>query len=104
MARAIAVDPRLNAARYDRAVLLWRELGRPAEAVVELDALLAADPDHANAYLNRGLARQELGQFAAALQDLNAFLAHPDHDPRYAATAQLVAAELQALLDEQARG
>ncbi len=43
--------------------------GRPAEALARFDALLAADPDHADARWNRALARLTLGDLAGGFLD-----------------------------------
>jgi tetratricopeptide (TPR) repeat protein len=58
-------------ARLARAVLYFRELGRPQEALADLNALLAADPAYAEALLNRAMLAQENGRYQDALDDLN---------------------------------
>lgn len=58
-------------------MLLWRELGRSAEAKTDLDALLADDPHYAPALLNRAMIAQNHGQYAAALDDLDLYLRLP---------------------------
>ena len=76
--RALTIDPSFRRVRLERAVLLYRELGATAEALADFDALLAEDPAYADALLNRGLAYQQNGRYAAALQDLEAYLALPE--------------------------
>lgn len=58
----------------DDSVLLRRgvsyyKLRRIPEALADYDAFLARSPDHAIAHYNRGLAREEAGDAAAALSD-----------------------------------
>lgn len=82
--RAYAADPRFRQARLSRAILLGRELKRPAEALADFDALLAEDPEYVPALLNRGLLLQEMGRYPEALQDLEAYLQlseREDHRP-----------------------
>lgn len=78
--RAYAVNPKMRRARLERAVILWRELGRIDEALTEFDALLEADPAYGKALFNRALARQESGRYALALADLEAYLRLPEED------------------------
>lgn len=81
--RALRIDPSLRKARLSRGVLLWRELDRPAEAIADFDFFLAADPVNGEALFNRAMARQALGQFNTALQDLEAYLElSPDDEYR----------------------
>ena len=61
-----------------RAVLLWRELDRPEEAIEEFNALLADDPHCGPALFNRAMARQKLGHFQKSLTDFEAYLQLPE--------------------------
>ena len=55
-------------------------MGRYAEAIAAFDDALALRPDLSNAYLNRGVAREELGNTAAALADYDrALQLNPDN-------------------------
>jgi tetratricopeptide (TPR) repeat protein len=101
--RAIRYDPYLYPARLDRAILLWRELGRVDEALLEFDALLAIEPDYGPALLNRALAAEATGDYRAALADLERYLSLPTgdlEDADYRAIAGRTAVLLRELLDE----
>jgi tetratricopeptide (TPR) repeat protein len=78
--RAFEIDPTFRRARMERAVLLWRELGRLDEALVDFDALLLDDPNYSPALLNRAMVYQNQSQFGAALQDLEAYLRLPQSE------------------------
>lgn len=78
--RAYAVNPQFRRARLERAIILWRELGRVDEALTDFDALLEEDPTYGKALFNRALAQQERGRYALALADLDAFLQLPQDD------------------------
>lgn len=100
MGRAYAAAP-LRDARRDRAILLWRELGREREAVEELTALLTTDPGDAAALLNRALAHFELGAYRPALDDLEAWLEHPQRDETLLGIATRYRNQLRGLLEEK---
>lgn len=78
--RAYQVNPQMLQARLARGVILWRELGRVQEAIADFDALLEQDPAYGEALLNRALARQEIGEYALALADLEVYLQLPGGD------------------------
>jgi tetratricopeptide (TPR) repeat protein len=102
--RAIRYDPYLYPARLDRAILLWRELGRVNEALLEFDALLAAEPEYAPALLNRALAAEAAGDYRRALADLDHYLDLPASagvDAEYRAIAGRTAALLRELEREE---
>ncbi len=61
----------MNLAQLQAAAALLQQ-GRPAEAEAQMDALLKRSPDDAEALHLRGLARGRLGQFDAAIADLQA--------------------------------
>ncbi|MFO0930713.1 MAG: protein kinase [Gemmataceae bacterium] len=65
----IGLWPELAWGHYNRGTALDRA-GKKDEAVADYTAALACDNDFLLAYLNRGLARLERKQFAAALEDL----------------------------------
>lgn len=91
---AYRIDPKFWQARLARAVLLWRELDRPEEALKDLNALLEEDPQNGDALFNRALIAQENGRFPTALQDLHTFLQeHPQHP--YQEDAQRLVAALE---------
>lgn len=78
--RAFEIDSSFRRVRLERAVLLWRELGREAEAVTEFDHLLTDDPDYAPALLNRAMIAQNEGRYSAALVDLDRYLQLPESE------------------------
>lgn len=72
--RAYNIDKRLRQSRLARAVLLGRELNRPAEALKDFDALLREDETSAPALFNRAMLYQQLGRYPLALADLESYL------------------------------
>jgi tetratricopeptide (TPR) repeat protein len=68
--RAIELDPTYPQARLHRADMLLAAK-RPAEAAAELDLFLTTNPDYAPALQARGRARVLLGQYEAAVADLD---------------------------------
>lgn len=80
-ARAYAIDPNFWQARVARAVLLYRELERPQDAVDEFDAILADDPECGPALFNRAMAMQKLGRFQDSLTDFEAYLQLEAQEP-----------------------
>lgn len=73
--RAYEANPAMKEARLARAVLLWREMERTEDALVDFDALIAADPGYSAALLNRALIYQQTGDYGRALDDLQQYLA-----------------------------
>ena len=98
--QAYRLDPTLRRARLDRAVLLYREMGRPDEALADFDALLAEDPEYGPALLNRAMISQERGRYASALSDLEAFLDLPEQDKEYRLIAERTAVVLREIVDD----
>jgi tetratricopeptide (TPR) repeat protein len=78
--KAYEIDPTFQRVRLERGVLLFRELGRLDEALLDFDALLAEDPEYGQALLNRAMLFQHNGRFPEALADLDAFLSLPPDD------------------------
>lgn len=56
---AIALQPDSIVARFNRSTAL-AAVGRHAEAVADLDAVLHADPGNTDAWHNRGVARSHM--------------------------------------------
>jgi tetratricopeptide (TPR) repeat protein len=98
--QAYRIDPKLREARLDRGILLYREMGRPDEALADFDALLVEDPEYGPALLNRAMISQELGRYAAALADLEAFLQLPEQDREYRIIAERTTSLLREIVDE----
>lgn len=65
---------------YARALALF-VANRRDEALAAFDALLAADPHHHRARLNRGVLLHQLGRDAEALADFDALVARTPDDP-----------------------
>ena len=70
MTRAIALDPNLVPALLIRANEYYR-LKQYADTIRDYDRVLALDPDNANAYADRGLAKMGLGRHSAAVWDFS---------------------------------
>lgn len=99
--RAYQIDPTFHRARLERAVLLWRELERPREALAEFNALLAENPQYGPALLNRAMVAQNCGMYETALADLNAYLLLPEAEiEAYRPEAERTAALLSELVEE----
>lgn len=88
-ARASNLHPLLERAYLERGILLWRELGRSTHAIRDLSAALSLHPNWPDALFNRALAYHAAGNFAAAMEDLNAYLALDDETWRDDAASQL---------------
>jgi tetratricopeptide (TPR) repeat protein len=66
------------------------DLGRPMDALLDCSAAIQIDPKCVNAYNSRGLIRMKVGQFDAALDDLEvAIKLAPDWELPYLNKAQL---------------
>jgi len=98
--RAFKIDPSFRRVRLERAVLLWRELGRSADAKNDLNALLADDPEYGPALLNRAMITQNEGHYADALSDLELYLRLPESENKaYREEARRTASLLRDLVD-----
>ena len=96
---ALEIDPSFHRVRLERAVLLWRELDRSAEAKTEFNALLADDPENGPALLNRAMIAQNDGQYATALSDLEQYLRLPaQHTENYREEARRTVRLLRDLI------
>lgn len=100
--RAYRIDPTLRRARLERGILLYRELQRLDEALVDFDALLADDPAYGPALFNRAMLAQEAGRYQDALDDLEAYLHLPGEE--YRAEATRIATFLRQLIEEKDEG
>jgi len=97
--RAYRIDPTFRRARLERGILLYRELQRLDEALVDFDALLADDPTYGPALFNRAMLAQEAGRYQSALDDIEAYLQLPAEE--YRAEATRIATFLRQLLEEK---
>ena len=78
---AIALSPGFTAARFNRALALYR-LRRPVEALEELDRLLDADPDDAACSNLKAAALTAIGEMDGAIASFQAALARRADQPR----------------------
>ncbi|MCP5098702.1 MAG: tetratricopeptide repeat protein [Chloroflexi bacterium] len=88
-ARAYKIDPTFHEARLQRAILLFRELRRPDEALAEFDALLKDDPEYGRVLFNRGLLLHELGRYQESLASLDAYIQLPERDDYWEEASRL---------------
>ena len=100
--QAYKLDPNFREARLDRAIILYREMGKFEEARADLNALLADDPSYEPALLNRAMLAQEQGLYVEALADFDAYLALPAGDQEYRRLASRTAELLRELVLELA--
>ena len=99
--RALDYLPGYQLARYNRALLYWRELQAAEKAVTDLTPL--AEEDYKDAHFIRAMAHQALGNYHAAVADLEAFLVrHPFGRSSNNAISQLNA--LYAIVDDMPPG
>ncbi len=99
-ARAYEVDPAFWQARVARAVLLYRELDRPQEAIAEFDAILADDPTCGPALFNRAMAMQKVSRYQDSLTDFEAYLQLSETDQHDQEDAARMIPLLQDLLND----
>lgn len=77
--RAIVYDPSFARAYLDRGILYWRELAHPCRAVLDLTRAYELDDHLAEAVFNRGIAHQEVREYAEAIADYQVYLDTGDH-------------------------
>ena len=97
---AYTLSDKQREARLARAVLLYRELGKPQEALKDLNALLAEDDSYAAARMNRVLVLQETGRYADALADADHYINPPYADDEYPDLMMRTAIHLRALVED----
>lgn len=78
MSRALRLHPGYTLARYNRALLYWRELSATQQAIEEL-TLLVDHPDYKDIYFIRAMAYQDQGDYWSAITDLEAYLVRYPH-------------------------
>ncbi len=97
-ARALLIRPAFRQARLARGILLSRELERHDEALAEFNWLLEEDETDGEAKLNRAVMYQQIGKYAAALADFEAYAARGG---AHANEAERTAVILRELLAEK---
>ena len=74
LTRALQLNANNAEAHAMRGTIYWRELSDPDRAIRDLSRALELDRTRWDALLNRGLARQEAGDLAGALADLEQYI------------------------------
>lgn len=80
--RAIEIQPPFVQALYDRGLLRWRELADGAGAEADLPRVLELDPQRTEAWFNRAMAREVLGDLPGARADFRRYLSE-GKDPQW---------------------
>lgn len=84
VAELLCRDPRAGAEDHFQAGYLWHRLGRREPSARRYEAVLARDPDHAEAHYNLALLREEGGDLAGAVEHWREVLRlRPAYDPTY---------------------
>jgi tetratricopeptide (TPR) repeat protein len=79
LCRALDNNPAFHAARFQRALIYWRELHQPAKAVADFTQLLSETSKYHDTLFMRAMAYESMGNYHAAVNDLQAFLeANPE--------------------------
>lgn len=87
--RAVKLNPALSVAYLERGILFWRELNQATRAIADFDTALELRPGWPEAFFCRGVAYQTIGNYQAAVQDLDAYLRSGDEAWRESATRQV---------------
>lgn len=77
--RAIGCRPGFARAYMERGILYWREMDHPRRAVLDLTMAYELDPTLIEARFNRGIAHQQLREYARAVSDFQAYLRDGEH-------------------------
>jgi len=91
--KAIAHNPAFARAYLERGILYWRELDHPRRAVLDLTMAYELDSRLIEARFNRGIAHQQLREYAEAIADYQAYLGEGDH-PHWRVYAETMIREL----------
>lgn len=92
--RAISHDPDFAQAYLQRGILYWREMDHPRKAIIDLTAAYVLNPSLSEARFNRGVAHQQLREYAEAVADFEAYLKEGDH-PHWREYAETMIQELK---------
>jgi tetratricopeptide (TPR) repeat protein len=101
--RAISHNPRFGRAYLERGILYWREMDQPERAIYDLTIAYELNPRLIEARFNRGIAHQQLGDYAEATADFGAYLAQGRH-PHWRAYAETMIRELKEWVPEAHNG
>nr|BAL56610.1 tetratricopeptide repeat domain protein [uncultured prokaryote] len=93
--RAVDLLPTFVQALYDRGLLRWRELGDGAGAEADLTRVLELEPGRTEAWFNRAMAREVIGDLSGAVADFRRYLSEGD-DPQWREISQRQIAVLEA--------
>jgi tetratricopeptide (TPR) repeat protein len=77
--RALEWKPDFAQVYLDRGILYWREIDHPRKAIHDLTLAMNLDPSLFEAQFNRGIAHQQLREYAEAIADFQAYLAVGEH-------------------------
>ena len=80
--RALAYKPDNARIYLDRGILYWREINHPRRAILDLSEALELDETLSEAYLNRGIAHQQLREYNEAITDYKQYLEKGDNPHR----------------------
>jgi tetratricopeptide (TPR) repeat protein len=92
--RAIATNPQYARAYMERGILYWREMDQPRRAIPDLTLAYQLEPNLIEARFNRGIAYQQLREYAEAIADFEAYLAEGRH-PYWREYAETMIRELK---------
>ncbi|MBN1955691.1 MAG: hypothetical protein JW900_11655 [Anaerolineae bacterium] len=99
-AQALRLNPQLIQARYDRGVLLWRELADGLQAQSDLDQVIALDPTRSETWFQRAFARQIAGDIDGAIADFQRYVANGE-DATWQEISRQQIDNLRALQDDE---
>ena len=101
--RAILYNPHFARAFMERGILYWREMDDPQSAIPELTLAYELSPHLIEARFNRGVAHQQLGEYAEATADYEAYLTEGRH-PYWREYAETMIRELKEWVSEPEGG
>jgi tetratricopeptide (TPR) repeat protein len=101
--RAILYNPHFARAYMERGILYWREMDDPQCAIPDLTLAYELAPELTEARFNRGIAHQQLGEYAEARADYEAYLCEGCH-PYWREYAETMIRELKEWVSEPEGG
>jgi tetratricopeptide (TPR) repeat protein len=91
--RALVFKPDYAKVYLARGILYWREMDHPRRAIFDLTDALTLDSRLSEARFNRGVAHQQLREYAEAIADFQAYL-QDGHHPYWREYAESMIKEL----------